>query len=136
MSVKYEYFTGPCKWAKLSTPDEFRGEKKWKLNLYLDKTTKSQLKKSGLQLKIREDEDGEYITLTRPVQKEFDDGVKDFEPPKILDKEHNPLDVLLGNGSKVTAKVLVYDSAMGKGHRLEAVRVDDLVEYTAPEGEF
>ena len=38
------------------------------------------------------------------------------------------------NFSQVTVKVLVYDlkARPGVGHRLEAIRVDDLVEYKPP----
>jgi hypothetical protein len=52
-----------------------------------------------------------------------------FGPPTVIDKDKNPVTALVGNGSKVTAKVAVYDTRMGKGHRLETVRVDELVEF-------
>jgi hypothetical protein len=49
---------------------------------------------------------------------------KDFEDPTRI-----------GNGSTVTCKISVYDTQLGKGHQLEAVRVEELVEYVKTEGE-
>lgn len=137
MSTKFLYFTGPCKWAKLKTPDEYNGVKKWKINVYLNKNELKQLKDSGLRLKVKEDEDGSFVTFNRDVEKDFGGEVKSFEPPQILDSSNEPIDVLVGNGSTVTAKVAVFDSAMGKAHRLEKVRIDNLVEFVQEEeGEF
>jgi hypothetical protein len=56
-----------------------------------------------------------------------------YTPPEVLDKDNQPFTKLIGNGSTVTCKVIIYDTIKGKGHRLEAVRVDDWVEYV-PEG--
>ena len=35
----------------------------------------------------------------------------------------------IGNGSEVTIKVAAYSSVKGKGHRLEAVKVENLIPY-------
>lgn len=131
MSTKKTYYiTGPCKWAKLITPDEYKGEKKWTINVYLNKETKKQVKDTGVAFKIREDEDGEYVIFTRSMEKLFKkDGkneVVEFGPPELFDKDLNKLDCLIGNGSIVTAKINVFNDT---AHRLEAVRVDNLVKY-------
>lgn len=137
---KFHYFTGPCKWAKVYDPDEYNGERKWKIDVFLNKNEIKSLKESGLKLKVKEDEEGlKFVTFSRPVVKEIKGEMVDFDPPKVLDKDHNPITDLIGNGSLVTAKVLVYNSAMGPGHRLEAVRVDNLVSYdpdAQQQGEF
>lgn len=52
-----------------------------------------------------------------------------FGPPKVIDKDGVPVTQLLGNGSEVVIKVVVYDSKKGKGHRLEAVQVHKLVVW-------
>lgn len=139
MSSKLYYFTGPCKWAKVYEPDDYNGEKKWKIDVFLDKNSLKDLKATGCKLKVKEDEDGKkFVTFNRPVVKEIKGEMKDFEPPKVLDKDHNPITDLIGNDSTVTVKVQVYDTQMGPGHRLEAVRVDNLIPYAAApqEGEF
>lgn len=128
MSV--HYFSGTCQWAKLKEPDEYNGEKKWKIDLLMDKGELAELKKTGLKLKVKETEDGaKFVTFNRPVFKEIKGELREFDPPKLFDKEHAPLDCLVGNGSAVTVKVEAYDTQMGKGHRLLAVRVDELVPY-------
>lgn len=127
--TKTYYFTGPCKWAKVYQPDDYKGDKKWKVNLYLNKETKKLLKDSGVQLKIRDDEDGEFVVFSRPVERQYQDEVKFFEPPKIFNKELEKIEDLIGNGSVITAKISVFDTAKGTGHRLEAIRVDNLVKY-------
>ena len=127
--TKTYYFTGPCKWAKLYQPDDYKGDKRWKINVYLNKETKKLLKESGVQLKIREDDDGEFVVFSRPVERQYQDETKEFKPPKIFDKELVEIEDLIGNGSVITAKISVFDTAKGTGHRLEAIRVDNLVKY-------
>lgn len=122
----------------MKEPDEFNGEKKWKIDLFMDKGELAEFKKSGLKLKIKENDDGaKFVTFNRPVLKEIKGELKEFEPPKLFDKDHAPLDCLVGNGSKVTVKVESYNTVMGPGHRLLAVRVDELVPYekTTPEND-
>jgi len=131
------YFEGPCKWAKIKDPDDYQGVKRWKIDQYLTKEGFKQLKESGLSLKIRQDDDGKYVSFSRSVEKEIKGEVVKFDPPKILDKELNTLDALVGNGSTVTTKIIVFDTAKGKGHRLEAVRVNELIEFIPEnQGEF
>lgn len=135
MSTQTYYFTGKCKWAKLAEPDEFRGQEKYKINLYLDKKGLRELNESGARLEVQEDTDGKYVRFSRPVRKKMKDEMVELGPPWVLeDKEGEEADFekpeRIGNGSTVTCKVSVYDTQMGKGHTLEAVRVDTLVEYT------
>lgn len=135
MSTQTYYFTGKCKWAKLATPDEFRGQTKYKINLYLDKKGLRELNESGARLEVREDIDGKYVGFSRPESKTMKDELVELGPPWVLEeKDGEEVDFSnperIGNGSTVTCKVSVYDTRMGKGHTLEAVRVDNLVEYT------
>lgn len=130
MSKTY-YFTGQAYWAKLEEPD--KKYQYWGLDLRLDDENRKVFKESGLTLKINKDkkEGWEFIRLRRPVQKPIKGELVDFEKPKLVDKDNNDyIDrPLIGNGSYVTCKVLVYDTAKGPGHRLEAVRIDKLNEY-------
>ncbi len=133
--TKTYYFTGQAYWTKLDKPDE--KYKYWGLYLRLDDENRKVLKESGLQLTPGKDkkEGWEYIRLRRPMQKPIKGELVDFEKPKLVDSDNiEYIDrPLVGNGSYVTCKVLVYDTMKGPGHRLEAVRVDSLVEYVPVE---
>jgi hypothetical protein len=134
MSTAYYKFTGKCKWAKLAEPDDFKGQKKYKINLYLDKAGLRQLNESEARLQVRTDDDGKYVTFSRAETKLIKEETKEQGPPwvlQVVDGEEVDFDDprRIGNGSTVTVKIAVYDTRMGKGHTLEAVRVDELVEY-------
>lgn len=138
MSTAYYKFTGKCKWAKLVEPDDFKGQKKWKINLYLDKAGQRQLNESEARLSLKTDDDGKYVTFSRPIQKKIKDEIIEQGPPWVLhvvDGEEQDFEdpTKIGNLSTVTCKISVFDTQMGKGHQLEAVRVDELVEYVRSE---
>lgn len=127
MASKYIYLSGKAKWARVHKPDEKYHN--FSVQLYLDKTSSKTYADSGLGLTVKEDEEGKYIKLRRPEAKLMKGEMVEFGPPKIIDKDNNPFDGAIGNGSDVTTKVVVYDTVKGPGHRLEAIRVDKLVEY-------
>jgi hypothetical protein len=136
MATKNYYFTGECEWAKLAKPDtKFDAEGVYTLDLYMDGPSWEKFQQSGVQLKTREKNGRSFVKLKRPVKKLIKGEVKEMGPPVLLDAdgeeyhEHEKPDI--GNGSRVTCKVAVYDTLKGKGHTLEAVRVDDLVIYEA-----
>lgn len=131
MATRYIYLSGTTKWAKVRTPDEKYNN--FQVPLYLDAKSTEAYDKLGLGLKKREDEDGSYYVFKRPLVKPIKNELVEFGPPKVVDKDNQPFEGLIGNGSKITVKISVYDTMKGPGHRLEAVRVDDLVEYN-PEG--
>lgn len=136
MTTKYYYFSGPCKWAKVYEPDDFQGERKWKIDVYLDKRQLKELKESGIKLKVREDEEGgKFVTFTRAMFKEGKDkNLKEYTPPRILAADSKTeITDLIGNGSEVTVKIETYDTSLGKGSRLAAVRVDKLVKFERAE---
>lgn len=127
MATQYFYLSGKAKWAKLFKPDEKYNN--FQINLYLDKPSLELFDKLGLQLTKRKDDEGTYVTFRRPPNKLIKGELVNFGPPKVMDKDNNPSDKLVGNGSEVTIKIGVYDTIKGKGHRLEAVRVENLVEF-------
>lgn len=154
MASKWINVKGFCKWAKVYDPDDYQGAKRWALTFYPDNEDEwAVIKKSGLQLRPKEDDLGKFIQLRRPVSKVFGDEVTFFSPPKItgavnvhyvndegeevrqfrkgdkIERVGEP--VLIGNESKVIVNICVYDTRQGKGHRLEALNVLDLVEYSA-----
>lgn len=131
------YFTGRIAWAHhLFVPDEYNGVKKWKVDFYPDDMQKYDA--AGLRLHKKDGEYGKFVRFNRDVTKNFPKkGAVEFEAPEVKDADGNPwpADKAIGNGSKATVKVDVYETRMGKGHRLEAVRIDELVEYK-PEEEY
>jgi hypothetical protein len=130
MSTQTIYVTGTAKWARVyeGQMDTEYGEK-FHVTVYPDEASLIAIKSSGSRIKAREDEDGICFKFSRDNKKEFKGVEEILGPPKVLDKEGNPFDKIIGNGSKITAKLSVYDSSKGKGTRLEAVRVDNHIPY-------
>ena len=118
--------SGLAKWVKHMEPDNKFAPPTYQLNIYPDTDSKKVYKASGLKVKYKEDEDGEFLKFKRKQE--------DGRPFTFLKGEKDFYDKAIGNGSIVTAKIEVYDTkSFGKGHRLEAIRIDKLVEYV-PEG--
>lgn len=124
------YFTGKARWAKLYVPDEKYGPK-YSIELQLDPENLAKYKAAGCMGNPSKDGEGYYTfrrtktMLTRKGQ------VKEFGPPKVLDKEGQPTTISIGNGSDVTIKVETYPTEKGVGTRLVSVRIDNLVEYNS-----
>lgn len=127
MATEYLYLRGKAKWAQLTSPDKEYDN--FKINLYLDDDSKAIFAESGLQLTPKTDEDGEYVVFRRPNYKQIKKDLVHFGAPNVIDTEGRPVNQLVGNGSEVVIKVVVYDSKKGKGHRLETVQVTNLVPY-------
>lgn len=127
MATETYYISGIAKFPRLKQPDEQYDN--YSIGVILDPASEAEYANSGMQMKPRSWEGDTFITFRRPEKKLIKDELVKFGPPKVVDKDNNPITVLVGNGSKVTLKVIVYDSRKGKGHRLEAVRVDELVEF-------
>lgn len=132
MATTYLKFTGPCKWAKILNPDKKYNN--YQIQVYLDKVTKEAYQKSGIQVQIKNDDDGEYVTFRRPVQKIIKGQLVDLGKPRLVDKNDAPTEVLVGNGSIVQVTVAVYDTVKGRGHTLMEVRIIDLVKYEGKDG--
>lgn len=128
MATSTFYFSGEAEWAKVVTPDADYDKTKssWKLNLIFDAKSLELFEKSQLALKLKKKEDGRYYTcFRRPTKSVMRGEVVEFSPPILLKADNSPRSSEpINNGSQVTIKVVVYDSMRGKGHRLEAVRVD------------
>lgn len=121
MATNQIYLSGIVKWAKVYKPDDKYHN--YSVNLALDQDSQKEFDGSGLRLRPKkDDQDGiEYVRFRRGEE----DG-----PPIVVDSQGEKLTALIGNGSKVTIRVEVYDTkSYGKGHRLMAVRVDDLIVF-------
>jgi hypothetical protein len=131
------YFSGEARYPKLSEPvDKYNPAegKEWTIDVKLDDASEALFTESGCQLRKSKDGEG-FRTFRRPVSKMINEDLVEYDPPKVLDEKNDVLDPelvkALGNGSKVTIKVEIYGTRKGKGHTLEAVRVDEYVQYNA-----
>lgn len=130
------YFSGTTKWAKVRKPDpEYNN---YQVPVYLDEKSWVELRKAGLKLQTKQDEDGEYVTFRRDHVKLIKGESVTFGPPKVLilkNGEYVPFDGLIGNGSKITVMVDVYETRKGPGHRLVTVGINELVPYEDKENQ-
>ncbi|AXP07751.1 hypothetical protein SmphiM6_60 [Sinorhizobium phage phiM6] len=139
------------KWAKVYEPDEYAGAKRYMVNAYpVDGAEWEKVQKSGVQLQTKEDTDGKYITLRRPVSKVIKDDLVIFCPPEITGavevhyvgkdgqkvrsytKGDNTAErvgdpVVLANGTLAIVNFCAYDTKQGRGSRLESLKILDLV---------
>lgn len=133
-STKIYYLRGIGKWCKVHKPDEKYGN--YTLDLYMDADSRALYDTSGLELKIRENEDGEFIKLRREPEKLIAGDVINIGGPKVWimgPEGKEPLEKNIGNGSKIVCKIQIYQGKRGVGHRLEEVLVEDLIEYETTE---
>ncbi len=121
--------SGTCKWARLVDKDPKYGV--WSIVLYLDEASKKTFEKSGLQLQVKTDDDGDYIQLRRKgVLVKSSGEVVNFDPPKVYGPDKADIDGrTVGNGSKVVCGISVYPTAKGNGHRLNFVDVKEHVVF-------
>lgn len=130
MSVPGKYsFEGIAKWCKHDKPDPKYG--RYSVDLYLDADSLKKFVDSGLQLQVREDEDGKFVKFARVHKKLVKDDLVTFGPPKVYDADGNEWKqgVNIGNGSHLRVQVSVFPTIKGNGHRLEAIKVLTHVPY-------
>lgn len=157
-NTKYIDVTGTIQWAKVYTPDEFRGAIRWSIDFFpgSDEDFKK-IKDAGIQKKAKDKGEGVYYNFTRSTTKFMKERLVKFTPPVIYDKDGKMLvyyvdeedkmvrsydtekvirrvgePILIGNGSKVEITLSVYPTAMGPGNRLESIRILDLITYEPP----
>lgn len=124
------FFSGTVKWTSKKLNDKFPPGK-YTTDLYMDDDSLAVFKTSGIRVSPKTDPDGEtFYKLSRAKEINKKDGtIVDLGPFKFLNPDGTEYTGLVGNGSKVTVKVEVYDTGAGKGHRVDAIRIDDLVTY-------
>lgn len=134
MATQAIYIPGKIMWAKgLKSPDPKYGH--YSCPLVVTEDYKAKLIEMGSEAVFKEVEGGFSFKIKRDSKKMIKGRLVEFEPPKVfvtnpegVDIDVDPLTV--GNTSKVTVKLVVYDTSHGKkGTRLEGVRVDELVEF-------
>lgn len=159
MATSYINLTGKARYVKnIFQPDEAFGASKFKAGIYLDDENLQKYKNSGIQVSIKEDENGKYVVLSRDEVKMINKNLVYFTPPYIKNKDtsyrvhytNNNGEMvrqysdakdkdkiqrigepfMIGNGSLIELNVCIFDTkTKGKGHRLEGIRIIDLIEY-------
>jgi len=130
------YFPGWVMWAKVFSPDpEFNN---FTIDFFpedLDALRKI-LKDEGSKLTEKEaNTEGSpgpiFIKFRREESRVLGERLIKFGPPLVVQADGvTPETRYLGNGTKVLAKVEFFDTRNGRGHRLLALRVDELIEYS------
>lgn len=158
MGTQYQTLKGYVKWTKVYEPDSFSGAENWKINFYpFDGSEWEKFQKTGLQLTVKEDIDGKFVTFRRPTKKLIKDELVIFSPPEVTGKvnvkyvdeegnkvrQYNKGDKILvtrvgepdiiPNGSLVLLNYSYYQTVKGAGHRLEGINVLELAEYERKE---
>lgn len=134
MATTFHYASGLAKWARVfeHNKDVYNGEERYTIDLEMTEAEAQKLKDTGSRLrpKVTKDEVTGNLVYTVKFRRDVTHRIPEFGgTPNVIDAEGNPVTDLIGNGSKIVIKYCVYDTKMGKGTRLEAVRVDELVKY-------
>lgn len=124
------YFSGPCRWAKVYTPDEKYGPK-YSIEVQLNDAELEKYKNAGCMGNPSKDGEGYYTFRRTKTLLTRKGEVKENGPPIVVDAEGNKFTAPIGNGSDVTIKVETYNTEKGMGTKLVAVQVDNLVEYNS-----
>lgn len=103
------------------------------IDMILDKEELDKVTKSGCRLSPRINDEGIGIKFKRNHEHPAIAALGG--PPKVVDAEDKEWDptVFIGNGSKVEVFFEVYDTKMGKGTRLEGIRVLEHVPFETDE---
>jgi len=128
MATKTLYLSGVAQYVQVKTPS--KDYDNYAIGVSLDDNSVKLLKESGSQATVKDDN---LVYFRRPHSKTFKNSPEPvvFGPPKLFDENENSMDDKdFGPGSEVIVKVAVYEAKKGKGTRLEAVKVTNLVAST------
>ena len=145
---KYETLRGKVKWAKTHTPNKFGN---WSVDVYPDEASLVRIQKlkefPAVKNILKKDEDGQYMSFSRPTQKLVRGKMVMFERPLVLqrnpdDPEGEPtplIDTLVGNGSDCDVLLEVYgwkgqpEKGIGPGRaaRFKGLVVWNLVPFVS-----
>jgi len=133
MASKTYKLTGTAMWAKvfphnMDKNEDFHGPGgAYTIDVIVEQEAKDEFVATGARTSPKVTDEGVAIKFKR---KHNHPSIADFGgAPQVVDADSNDWDgTLIGNGSTVEVAYTVYDTKMGKGCRLEGVRVVDLVE--------
>lgn len=136
MATEFVYLKGKGSWIRTQTVNPWG---KWTCTLHpnpgedLEKIR--ELQAQGLKNLMKKDDDGYFITFSRPTERVDKLGRKTgLAPVEVMLPNGQKYDGLVGNGSDVTIKLEVYEhktpgGGKAKAARLAAIRLDNLVPY-------
>jgi len=125
---------GTAYWASVKVPNT-HFEPAYTVNLVLDPEVAESFKSQGFN--IKQMEEGPALVIKRKV-----DGPNGLirRAPDLLDRQKNPIDVAVGNGSRVRVQYKPFDweysGRTGKSLDFCKMQVIDLVEYQPIADEF
>ena len=130
--------TGLAYWASVLNPNT-KYEPVYTVDLVVDDEVAAKYENNGFRVKtlvVNDEVVGKALRIKRKV-KGPDDMVR--KPPKLVDEQKNPIDVLVGNGSKVRVQFNEWEvtNKYGdfKGLDFQGMQVIDLVSYKAGDGD-
>src|SRR5258706_1774051 len=126
---KIEFLRGKSKWANVIVPGKFA---KWTIDLNLDNDSLTKVlawKKEGIQNHITKDDDGYWVTISRPIKWKGRDGVEQpMAPPSVLNADNTVYTgTKIGNGSDVEVKVELRSFTRSEEHTSELQSLTNLV---------
>jgi len=123
---------GVAYWASVTTPNTTYTPV-YTVNLVVDDEVANEFRSRGFT--IKDMEEGPALLIKRKVN--GPNGM--VRPaPKLLDRNKQPLNAAVGNGSKVRVQYkeweTTWNGTLYKGLDFQAMQVLDLVEYASPDG--
>lgn len=123
---------GVAYWASVTTPNTTYTPV-YTVNLVVDEEIAKDFRSRGFT--VKDMEEGPALLIKRKVN-----GPNGMirSAPKLLDKHKQPMNVAVGNGSKVKVQYKEWETTWNgtqyKGLDFQAMQVLDLVEYASPDG--
>jgi hypothetical protein len=140
MASNTYYITGTAQWAKVfahnkDNNEDFHGPGgAYVVDLVVDKEELDGFVATGARTTPKTTDNGMTIKFKR---KHTHPTIPSFGgPPQVVDADKGAWDgTLIGNGSTIEIAYTVYDTKMGKGCRMEGVRIIEHVELPPMDGE-
>ena len=134
------YITGTAQWAKVFAHNKDKNEDfhgpggAYVVDLIVDKEELDGFVSTGARTTPKTTLEGVTIKFKR---KHTHPTIASFGgPPQVVDANKDAWDgTLIGNGSTVEIAYTVYDTKMGKGSRMEGMRVIEHIELPPMEGD-
>jgi len=124
---------GRAYWASVTTPNT-KYTPVYSVNLVVDDSVAEDFRSKGFP--VKDMDEGPALIIKRKVN-----GPNGMvrQPPKLLDKNKNAMNVSVGNGSLVKVQYKEWETTWNgtqyKGLDFQAMQVLELIEYAAPDGE-
>lgn len=136
-NTDYIYIRGKLSWCRTNTVNPWGKYTCTVHPISEDMPLVYKMQEEGVKNSIKKDDDGYFITYSRPSEKTDRLGRKfGLAPVQVMDKDGKEFHENIGNGSDGTVKLEVYrhktpGGGEAKAARLMAIRVDNHVPYEA-----